>query len=184
MDKQEIDKLLQELGRVYDQLHGPELAVGICGGAALILTDLVPRATKDVDLIYPLTLPPQFIEAAKIVAETYGLPKNWINQGPKDLFTMGLPNNFQKRAIKKRLGKKLTAHLAGRRDQIFFKLYASADRAGYHVDDLKRLQPTEEELIAAANWCQTHDPSAGFLQILTSMLEQLGYESVAQKIHR
>lgn len=103
MDKQEIDKLLQELGRVYDQLHGPELAVGICGGAALILTDLVPRATKDVDLLYPLTLPPQFIEAAKIIAETYGLPKNWINQGPKDLFTMGLPNDFQKRALKKRL---------------------------------------------------------------------------------
>lgn len=184
VDKQEIDKLLRELGRVYDQLNGQELTIGICGGTALILTDLISRATKDVDLIYPLTLPPEFIEATEIVAETYGLPKNWINQGPKDLFTMGLPNDFQKRAVKKRLGKKLTAHLAGRRDQIFFKLYASADRAGYHVDDLKWLQPTEEELIAAAHWCQTHDPSAGFLQILTSMLKQLGYESVVKKIYR
>ena len=61
-------------------------------------------------------------------------------------------------------------------------MYAAADRAGYHVDDLQQLNPTEEELVAAAQWCQTHDPSEGFRQILLSMLHQLGYDNVVQKL--
>ncbi|MBI4224487.1 MAG: hypothetical protein HY609_06090 [Deltaproteobacteria bacterium] len=182
MNKREINERLKELGHIYDQLNGPDLEIGICGGAALILTDLVSRVTKDVDLLYPLTLPPQFTKAAQIVAQNQGLPANWINQGPKDLFTMGLPENFQQRATKKRFGKKLTAHLAGRKDQIFFKLYAAADRAGYHVDDLKKLKPSDKELTEAVRWVRTHDPSEGFFEILISMLEKLGYETVAQKI--
>ncbi|MBI4124618.1 MAG: hypothetical protein HY466_01630, partial [Deltaproteobacteria bacterium] len=48
MNKREINERLKELGHIYDQLNGPDLEIGICGGAALILTDLVSRVTKDV----------------------------------------------------------------------------------------------------------------------------------------
>jgi hypothetical protein len=182
MEKLEINNLLQELGKIYDQLNGPQLILGICGGAALILTDMVHRATTDIDLLYPLELPPQFIEAAAIIAANHGLPKKWINQGPIDLYTMGLPDGYESRSTPLKLSQKITAHLAGRRDQIFFKLYAAADRAGYHVDDLRQLSPTDEEILDAAKWSMTHDVSDGFRSILKSMLTQLGYGHVAQKI--
>lgn len=182
MDKSEINNLLQELGNIYTQLNGPPLAVGICGGAALILTGLVQRATTDIDLLYPLELPPQFLEAVAVVAATHGLPKKWINQGPRDLYTMGLPDGYETRATRLTLGDTLTAHLAGRRDQIFFKLYAAVDRAGYHVDDLLKLLPTNEEILAGAQWCMTHDVSDGFRAVLKSMLTQLGYDHISQKI--
>lgn len=182
MQKLEISHLLQEVGNIYDQLKGPPLSIGICGGAALILTDMVPRTTTDIDLLYPLELPPQFIEAATIVAASHALPQKWINQGPKDLYTMGLPDGYESRATPLKLGHNITAYLAGRRDQIFFKIYAAVDRAGYHVDDLLQLSPNDEEIFEAAKWSMTHDVSDEFRNILKSMLTQLGYDHIAQKI--
>lgn len=182
MDQQTIDRLLKDLGHIYDQLRGPRLEIGICGGAALLLTGLLQRTTTDIDLLYPTDLPEEFWQAAATIAALHGLPPQWINLGPKDLFLMGLPAGFSSRAIKKPLGQQLTAFLAGRRDQIFFKLYAAADRAGYHVTDLQQLAPNAEELLAAAQWCRTHDPSDGFRRILVSMLDQLGYPHVAKQL--
>lgn len=68
-----------------------------------------------------------------------------------------------------------------RRDQIFFKVYA-ADQLGVHVDDLIALDPTSDEMPAAARWCMTHYPSKEFRYILISMFQQLGYEDVAGQL--
>jgi hypothetical protein len=61
---------------------------------------------------------------------------------------------------------------------VCFKLYASVDhsgeRASKHLDDLKALQPSEDELLAAARWTQTHDNSDAFLGELVKILAQLG----------
>ena len=51
----------------------------------------------------------------------------------------------------------LTGHFTGRFDQIHFKLYASVDRGGYHIEDLRALSPSHDELEAAARWAMTHD---------------------------
>lgn len=182
MDNAEIEKYLTKLAEAYEAMGGPPLKITICGGAALMLLGLIDRTTKDIDLIEPHELPEQFNQAAGIVAREYGLPATWINQGPKLLAEMGLPANFHERAVVKKYGRKLEVYLTSRRDQIFFKMYAAIDRGGYHADDLKKLNPTDEELESAARWCMSHDVSAGFKEVLTDMLEKLGYGEVVRKL--
>lgn len=76
-------------------------------------------------------------------------------------------------------GPALTVHFAGRLDQIHFKLYAMTDQgAGRHEADLRSLNPSRDELIAAAIWARTQDSSPGFLMVLLSALRHLGVEDV------
>jgi hypothetical protein len=72
-------------------------------------------------------------------------------------------------------GPALTVLYAGRLDQVHFKLYAMVDQgAGRHEADLRALEPTREELLSAARWTRTHDPSEGFRQELVAVLAHLG----------
>ena len=70
----------------------------------------------------------------------------------------------------------LEIRLADRVDQIHLKLYASVDQGpeSKHVADLRALQPTREELLSAAGWARTHDPSEGFRAELDAALEAFG----------
>jgi hypothetical protein len=92
------------------------------------------------------------------------------------LFDFGLPNGFEDRVTVRRYGS-LEVHLVGRSDFICFKLYAAVDRFGErvskHLTDLRALEPTREDLLVAARWTRTHDPSEGFLLNLTKVLMQL-----------
>jgi purine nucleoside phosphorylase len=45
---------------------------------------------------------------------------------------------------------------------------------GRHLDDLQALKASRDELIAAARWAQTHDPSVGFRAELLRVLTHLG----------
>ncbi|MCL4407801.1 MAG: hypothetical protein M1542_07385 [Thermotogae bacterium] len=84
--------------------------------------------------------------------------------------------------MKKNYGEYLTVYYISRIDQIYFKLYASVDRGGYHVEDLKKLKPSAEEIENAARWSMTHDVSDGYREILKDFLERMGYYDVARKI--
>ena len=95
---------------------------------------------------------------------------------------MGLPDGFQQRLQQEVIGKKLVIHYISRYDQIFFKTFASADRGGYHVSDLKKLNPSEDELVEAAKWCMTQDVSMEFRRILIDMFQQLGWPNVSNRI--
>lgn len=66
--------------------------------------------------------------------------------------------------------------MAGRFDQICFKLYAAVDQGvgSKHAADLQRLDPTPEELLTAARWSRTHDPSDGYREVLAATLDALG----------
>jgi hypothetical protein len=46
--------------------------------------------------------------------------------------------------------------------------------AGRHEADLRALEPKPEELLSAARWTRTHDPSEGFRQELVAVLAHLG----------
>ncbi|OGQ22917.1 MAG: hypothetical protein A3I05_08555 [Deltaproteobacteria bacterium RIFCSPLOWO2_02_FULL_44_10] len=101
INKEQIVRYLREVGRIYDQLDGPSLILGICGGAALMFLDLTDRiTTKDIDTIFPTPWPEQLSEAVKIISENYGLPQRWMNAGPEILTSMGLPEGFYQRALK------------------------------------------------------------------------------------
>lgn len=176
------------LDALSDQLRSlgaqPELVV--IGGSALTALGLVRRATRDVDLLAiaekgelrsaePL---PQALRTARDrVARDFDLDRNWLNAGPTDLLRWGLPAEFMTRVVTRRYGQALTVHFAGRVDQIHFKLFAMVDQAGgRHEADLRALHPSTAELIAAARWSLTQDPSPGYRMVLREALSALGVE--------
>ena len=190
----DISKLNEALLLLNEQLiltDAPATEIVVCGGSALIATGLVPRTTQDVDIVALIQsnvlidsepLPDYLLNAADNVGTILSLPADWLNNGPASQFQMGLPPGFQERLTTVVVGKKLTVHYIGRYDQIFFKTFASADRGGYHVSDLKALNPAEDELIAAAKWCITQDASEAFRMILKDMFKQLGWQNVSEQI--
>ena len=190
----DISKLNEALLLLNEQLiltDAPATEIVVCGGSALIATGLVPRTTQDVDIVALIQsnvlidsepLPDYLINAADNVGTILSLPADWLNNGPASQFQMGLPPGFQERLTTVVVGKKLTVHYIGRYDQIFFKTFASANRGGYHVSDLKALNPAEDELIAAAKWCITQDTSEAFRMILKDMFKQLGWQNVSEQI--
>lgn len=154
------------------------------GGSGLLALGAIDRATRDVDVVAlrvgekletAKPLPPALLAARGRVARDFGLDENWLNPGPTDLLDFGLPEGFLDRLVRKDYGGGLTANFASRLDQIHFKLYALVDRGpGKHEADLRALEPTEEELLVAARWACTHDPSENFQQMLRQALRHLG----------
>lgn len=104
----------------------------------------------------------------------------WVNGGPTSLLESGLPEGFEGRLVVRSYDA-LTIHFAGRLDQICFKLYAAVDQGptSKHFADLKRLEPTQKELLIAKKWCLTQDISFEFSVMLAEALRALGvnYES-------
>jgi len=154
----------------------PRYNLVVCGGTALNATGLISRTTKDVDIVAlmddsevlldPAPLPQPLVDAAIVVAEN-----------------LGLPEGIAKRLVWKIYGEKLRVGFIHRFDQIHFKLYAAVDqRGGYHADDLHMLAPTDDELLEAARWTKTHDPSDGFFQGLKRFLEEFGYGHLVPRI--
>lgn len=190
----DCSKLLEALQLLHEQLllnDAPKTELVVCGGSALIATGLVSRTTQDVDIIALIQadhlidsepLPEYLMAAANQVAGILDLPADWLNNGPASQFNLGLPDGFRERLIPKVVGDKLTIHYISRYDQILFKTYASADRGGYHVSDLRALNPSENELIAAGRWCMEQDISDGFRMILKDMFQQLGWKNVSDRV--
>ena len=181
------DELLFALGEqlaVADQTFD----LVVIGGSALLALGLVERTTRDVDVLAIASpeglvpadpLPSALAHARARVAQDFGLPADWLNPGPTELLRFGLPDGFLSRAETRAYGPALTIRYAGRFDQIHFKLYAMVDQgAGRHEADLRALDPTADELVAAARWTRTHDPSEGFRQELVAVLAHLGVTDV------
>jgi hypothetical protein len=196
--QEQIETALALLGERLALDGSDPVRLIICGGAALIVCSLVSRqTTRDVDIvamvdgdghvISPDPLPKQLVLAATQVSRDLDLPPDWLNNGPSrapgGLFQFGLPLGFKDRLCRRDYGPKLTIFFAGRFDLICFKTFAAVDQGpGRHVDDLRDMHPTEDEMEVAARWAVTHDPSEGFRTVLTSMLWQLGYEQTAARL--
>lgn len=190
----DIDKLNKALRLLDEQLElrqHPHTELVVCGGSALIASSLVIRTTQDVDVVALMQsgtlvtaepLPAYLIEAVRRVAEILHLPEDWLNNGPASQFSMGLPAGFAARLRKHPIGERLTIYYISRIDQIHFKTFASADRGGYHISDLKALNPDEEELYSSAIWCMEQDVSEGFRFILKEMLTHNGWSHVSDRI--
>jgi hypothetical protein len=177
------DVLLTALGEQL-RLRGSTCQLVVVGGSALLALGLIDRPTKDVDvvamrgadgLVAVTELPPDVAEAATIVARDFALPNDWINTEPAGLLDFGLPAGFLDRAQLRAYGPSLSVTYAARYDQIHLKLYAMVDQgSGKHERDLRALSPTPDELLVAARWTRTHDPSAGYREMLVKALAYLG----------
>jgi hypothetical protein len=185
VSQQLLHEALRTLGEVLES-RGLSYEVVVIGGSGLMLLGLVDRPTRDLDALAlvedghyipaaPLPLPLSH-EVAR-VGRTLGLADDWLNPGPAELLRFGLPRGFEKRVDRRRYGG-LTLQVAGRFDQICFKLYAAVDQGvvSKHTADLKKLAPTRDELLSAARWSLTHDPSDGYRAELLAMLALLGVE--------
>jgi hypothetical protein len=188
MDKAESHQLFSALGEQL-AVRGERAELVVIGGSGLLSLGLTSRATRDVDVVAllvgrtladPRPMPPALIEARDLVSRDFGLPEDWLNAAPADLLDFGLPDGFIDRLERRDYGGALAVHLASRFDQIHFKLYAMVDQgAGKHEADLRALEPTREELLAAARWTRTHDPSEGFREQLLAALAYLGVEDAS-----
>jgi hypothetical protein len=179
----DLERALELLGELLADRE-QAFEVYAIGGGSLLLLGFIDRPTADLDLVAIVRggavssaapLPARLEEASVEVAGLLELREDWLNAGPADLLRFGLPHGYDERIVTRRFGA-LTVHLAGRFDQICFKLYAAVDQGprSKHFDDLRRLQPTPEELLVAARWTRTHDPSEAFLDQLEQALAMLG----------
>jgi hypothetical protein len=185
--KDAADRLFVALG---EQLAaaGERYELVVIGGSGLLALGIIERSTRDVDLLAlrfgdkldsAEPLPKKLAIARDRVARDFSLPVDWLNPGPTDLLRFGLPDGFVDRLERRNYGDSLSVYLASRYDQIHFKLYALVDQGpGKHEDDLRALSPTEEELLAAAHWSRSHDPSEGYAQMLRGVLTHLGVDDV------
>lgn len=182
-----LNQALDTLGQLLAS-RGYHYEVVAVGGGGLLLLGHIIRPTRDLDLIAVVDssefisanpLPPILHEAATDVGLALDLGKDWLNPGPAALFEMGLPDGFKARMQTRTYGNGLTLHLAGRFDQICFKLYAAVDQGplSKHFADLKSLQPSEAELLEAGKWCRTHDVSDAFAETLQDALLALGVQN-------
>jgi hypothetical protein len=91
---------------------------------------------------------------------------------------LGLPEGFMDRVEEREYGPGLTVRFASRLDQIHLKLYAAVDAStpGKHAADLQALEPSRDELVTAARWSLTHDPSDGYREMLERALAYFGVE--------
>ena len=162
------------------------------GGSSLMLLGLLERPTRDLDVVALVEsgryvkanpLPPPLAEAAVDVGETLGIGGAWLNAGPADLLDFGLPSGFADRVVTRRYAA-LTLRLASRTDQICLKLYAAVDQGARskHFEDVVRLAPSDGELLFAARWSITHDPSEGLRAELVRALALLGVPDAGTRL--
>lgn len=192
---EDIERALTLLSEYLDFAETPPVALLVGGGSALSVRGFLTRTTKDIDVIAlvgedtdPQTLeradpfPVYLREAKNRVALDLGLLEDWINPGPTSLLDFGLPPGCVERSLRIQYGTRLVVYFIDRFDQIHLKLYAAVDQGGgRQLTDLIALRPSTGELLKAATWATTHDPSPGFRQGLRSLLTQMGFEDVAAK---
>lgn len=195
INQQILEQALGLLGELLASRGRPAEHFVVCGGSSLLALGLVRRTTtRDVDvlarmedgqLVQAKPLPDWLLADAEEVREQLNLPEKWFNTGPADesFFRLGFPEGLAERVTTRDYGSKLRISFISRHDQIFFKLYAAADQdTGRHFQDLQDLQPTPDELLAAARWTRTQDPSDGFLYVLGELFKHLGHGNLVDQL--
>lgn len=182
----QLETALVALGELL-AARGLHYEVVLVGGGNLILREFIPRpTTKDLDILGARTpdgvaqirpVPEPLRDAVIDVGRAFGLADDWLNTGPDSLLDLGLPDGFVERLERRDYGG-LVAWLAGRFDMVCFKLYAAVDQGhrSRHFQDLRDLEPGHDDLLAAARWAMSHDPSPGFRSLLVETLRALDME--------
>ncbi len=201
--REEVERLLRALAERLDLAKVPTVELAVCGGSALQVMGLMRRtvaATKDIDVFAYVVRTssgpslkkcegfPEFLQREiETVAQDFGLgDKHWLNMVAAGGIDVGtLPDGLTARLHPVAYGPRLVIHYLDRYDQIFFKLWAAADRnhESRHLNDLAAFAPTETELEAAARWVmsQERDPEP-IKQEIRLCLRRLGYEKLATRL--
>ncbi|MBK5222029.1 MAG: hypothetical protein JJE52_03960 [Acidimicrobiia bacterium] len=172
MERERLEEALETLGDLLAE-RGQNVGLLVVGGSSLLLLGYVERPTADVDVV-GLASPTGYVKADRLpqfladavgeVGRALGVGDRWLNVGPAALIDFDLPGGTADRVTVRRYGS-LEVHLPAREDPICFKLDALVDQGprSKHMDDLRALGPSPDELVTAAQRTRTHDPSVGFL---------------------
>ena len=193
LDGQFLDGALRALSSALALAKAERETVVICGGAALLSLGFISRRMKDVDvlagvhpvdgLVDPRPFSPALKNAVEDVAKALGLPGNWFNAGPADQVMAGLPEGFLSRLQRREYGSHLIVFLPDRYDLIHLKLFAGVDQGpGRHWSDLKALNPTNDELLAAARWVLGQDAGEVFPSVVRDALIIHEYADIADQL--
>ena len=185
MERERLDEALATLGALLEE-RGEHISVLVIGGGSLLLLGVIERPTADIDVVgYPSAagyikvdaFPDFLLSAVRDVGGALGLGPAWFNCGPAGLVDFGLPPGLADRVTVRKYGT-LEVHLPALEDLICFKLYAAVDltERSKHFTDLQALAQSAEQLLKAARWTRTHDPSAEFLGELRRILALLNVE--------
>ena len=194
LDRSLLEKALLLMGEKTARAQFPPWHLVVCGGSSLIATGLIPRnTTNDLDvlarrdadgrLISAQRFPVVLTTIAREVAADLGLDSNWLNNGPADIFEKGLPRGFESRLIERAFGSHLVVSFVGRLDQIHLKVFAAANGGPpHHEADLTALEPTAEELEAAAGWALTQENKPEFVAALKQLMRGYGHEHIVERL--
>lgn len=194
-------RLLEELAEWLEFEDSEPVDWLVCGGVALMLQGLQSRTTRDVDVLATWNdqsvevvcineFSPTVVRCIQHVIDAHpeleGLDQRWINLGPAKLARDGLPSGYEQRITTIQFGTRLTLRLLGRLDLVALKLYAAADDHGarqpIHLQDLRELRPTRDELDTAVDWIRTLSDFELKRQELKHVARELGYEDLAYYI--
>src|SRR5690606_37351828 len=97
-----LERVLHAVGELM-RAEGATASIVEVGGASLSLLGLIPRTTRDVDviarmeekLIPPDPLPPPLVRAIQTVARDFGLSSDWMNTDVALQWKSGLPPHLE-----------------------------------------------------------------------------------------
>lgn len=148
-----LDDALRTLGALL-AARDQTASLVLVGGGALVLLGLADRSTKDLDVVAR-------VEAGHLrEAEPFSLA---LQEAIADVaLALDLAPDWLNPGPAALLRLGLPDHWPDR---------------SRHLRDLEGLAPSSDELRTAARWCQSHDPSDGFRDMLLApVLRHLGVE--------
>lgn len=188
-----LEQALGALGAFLEDADAAHETLVVIGGSALISLGYISRTTRDVDVLGslnaeslledPRPLSEPLRRAVEKVARELNLDPHWFNTGPASQVRAGLPAGFVARMTRRDYGTRLTICLPDRYDLIHLKLFAVMDRGvGRHTADLTALNPSDEEILAAARWVLTQDAGEVFPHIVRTALTGLNYGHLIDRL--
>ena len=152
----------------------------VVGGAAMALDEFKGQ-TRDIDLLLPETLPAALKEGIAHVSRAKRLPPEWINTNAANILkklkpTKGLPEYFNETSRTIDVGDNLKITLIGRQALIGMKLLASTPSYTKHTDDIRSLNPREEEIEEAVRFVLSIDNDELRKKDLRIVLKAIGFD--------
>ncbi len=179
-------EIIENLELLSDWLRvkapGAQFELLVVGGAALALTGC-KKQTHDIDLLKPHPLSEPLRRGIQAIAKARKISADWLNDSAARVLNTGarspskrLPQYFDEITESIPIGENLRIQLIGRQALISMKLFACNPSVRKHIDDLRVLRPTAEEIKIAALFCLERDPHPTSRRDLVQVINELGFE--------
>ncbi|MEW6554829.1 MAG: hypothetical protein AB1384_11150 [Actinomycetota bacterium] len=193
MEYKKAEDMLSALNTVLEEQGSAPVDIVICGAMVLLLQGIIDRPTRDIDglgvveeqggslvLRKPL-MTNEFDLAVERVGNLYGEGKHWFSTAATILHDdTELPADIIDEAEVRRFGDRLTIRLCSRQHMVYLKMWAAVDRGQPDIGDLVRMQVSETEARAAADWCL--EQAKEKLPEIKAVLKEIGHGELAGEL--